>query len=252
MFAALTTRVQRASSDLIIASKRSGGPVVVCMPSFASWLPIVPCCSTLLMSALSLAITAAGVPAGTSAPYQVSTSSCVWPCSRKVGTCGNALERAPLVVRLPRKRKPAALGFLERVDEALPEERQGLAVSTLGKVIRRGWDWIGLSSASPALVTGVIEAPGLAAALTLNKGDFLRTGRGGITYLAYRKAIQEAVQAQLAAWGEGRDGEPGRHGGRLQRSLLCRTAQHRRARRGRGRVVSKHRGQFKRRRACLD
>ncbi len=120
---------------------------------------------------------------------------------------GKRGERAPLVVRLPRKRKPAALGFLERVDEALPEERQGLAVSTLGKVIRRGWDWIGLSSASPALVTGVIEAPGLAAALTLNKGDFLRTGRGGITYLAYRKAIQEAVQAQLAAWGEGRDGE---------------------------------------------
>jgi hypothetical protein len=116
-------------------------------------------------------------------------------------------ERAPLVVRLPRKRKPAALGFLERVREPLPEERQGLAISTLGKVIRRGWDWIGLSSASPSLVTGVIEAPGLAAALTLNKGDFLRAGRRGITYLAYRKAIQEAVQAQLAAWGEGRDSE---------------------------------------------
>lgn len=116
-------------------------------------------------------------------------------------------ERAALVVRLPRKRRPAALGFLERVRVPLSEERQGLAISTLGKVIRRGWDWIGLSSSSPGLVGGLIEAPALAAALTLNKGDFLRTGRRGITYLAYRKAIQEAVRTQLAAWGEGRDPE---------------------------------------------
>lgn len=116
-------------------------------------------------------------------------------------------ERAALAVRLPRKRKPAAVGVLERVREALPEEQQGLAISTLGKVIRRGWDWIGLAPASPSLTTGLVEAPGLSAALTLNKGDFLRAGRRGITYLAYRKAIQEAVQAQLAAWGEAPDRE---------------------------------------------
>jgi hypothetical protein len=89
----------------------------------------------------------------------------------------------------------------------LAEERQGLAVSTLGKVIRRGWDWIGLTSSSPALVSGLVEAPGLSAALTLSKGDFVRAGRRGITYLAYRKAMQEAVQAQLAAWGEAEDRE---------------------------------------------
>jgi hypothetical protein len=120
---------------------------------------------------------------------------------------GEAAESATLVVRLPRKRKPAAVGRLERVASPLPEDRQGLAVSTLGKVIRRGWDWIGLSSSSPALVGGLIEAPGLSAALTLNKGDFVRAGRRGITYLAYRKALQEAVQAQLTAWGEARDRE---------------------------------------------
>ena len=114
-------------------------------------------------------------------------------------------ERASLVVRLARKRKPGAIGVLERVRETLPEERQGLAISTLGKVIRRGWDWIGLAPSSPGLTAGLVEAPGLSAALTLNKGDFLRSGRRGITYLAYRKAIQEAVQAQLAAWGEAPD-----------------------------------------------
>ncbi len=120
---------------------------------------------------------------------------------------GESAEQAPLVVRLPRKRKPAAVGYLERVASPLPEDRQGLAVSTLGKVIRRGWDWIGLSSSSPGLVGGLIEAPGLSAALTLNKGDFVRAGRRGITYLGYRKALQEAVQAQLTAWGEARDRE---------------------------------------------
>ena len=120
---------------------------------------------------------------------------------------GDSGERAALVVRLPRKRKPAAFGFLARVTSPLPEDLQGLAISTLGKVIRRGWDWIGLTSSSPGLVGGLIEAPGLSSALTLNKGDFVRAGRRGITYLGYRKALQEAVQAQLGAWGEARDRE---------------------------------------------
>jgi hypothetical protein len=116
-------------------------------------------------------------------------------------------ERGGLAVKLPRKRKAAASGYLERSSFPLPEDRRGIAVSTLGKVIRRGWDWVGLSPTTPEVVCGLIEAPGLASALTLNKGDFIRAGRRGITYLAYRKAIQEAVQAQLTAWGETRDPE---------------------------------------------
>ena len=47
--------------------------------------------------------------------------------------------------------------------------------------------------------------PALAECLTLNKADFLRTGPRGATYLAYRRAIQEAVSQQLAAWGDARD-----------------------------------------------
>lgn len=52
---------------------------------------------------------------------------------------------------------------------------------------------------------GVIEAPALAAALTLNKGDFVRVGTRGALYLGYRKAIQEAVSKQLAVWGDARE-----------------------------------------------
>jgi hypothetical protein len=113
-----------------------------------------------------------------------------------------ATESAPIAVRLARKRKPSAAGYLVRDGKTLPEEQRGLAVSTFGKVIKRGWDWLGLTPATPDRVGGLIEAPALAECLTLSKADFIRVGARGAVYLAYRKAIQEAVAAQLAAWGD--------------------------------------------------
>ena len=56
---------------------------------------------------------------------------------------GSEGETAWFTVRLPRKKKPAAVGYLRRVGEPLAEDERGLAISTLGKVIRRGWDWVG-------------------------------------------------------------------------------------------------------------
>jgi hypothetical protein len=110
-----------------------------------------------------------------------------------------------LQIRLARRRKPSAFGYLLREDIPLPEEQRGLAISTYGKVIRRGWDWLGLTPSAPERVGGLIEVPELAACLTLNKGDFIRTGARGASYLAFRKAIQEAVSAHLAAWGDARE-----------------------------------------------
>ncbi len=118
-----------------------------------------------------------------------------------------AAERADLVVRLSRKRKPSAVGWLIRGASPLPEDRRGLAVSTYGKVIKRGWDWLGVTPAQADRVGGLIEAPALAECLTLNKGDFIRTGARGAIYLAYRRAIQEAVVRQLAEWGDARDAD---------------------------------------------
>jgi hypothetical protein len=109
--------------------------------------------------------------------------------------------RDPLTIKIGRQRKPSGVGYLSRHDEPLPEHERGLAISTLGKVIRRGWDWLGVTPAEPDRIEGLIEVPALAEALTLNKGDFLRHGRRGRLYLSYRKAIQEAVARQLAAWG---------------------------------------------------
>jgi len=108
----------------------------------------------------------------------------------------------PVEIRLARKRKPSAVGYLVRRAAPVPHDEQGIAVSTLGKVITRGWDWLGLTPASGDSVGGLVEIPALAAALTLNKTDFVRTGTGGALYLGYRKALQEVVTRQLAAWGD--------------------------------------------------
>ena len=116
-----------------------------------------------------------------------------------------APDQGPLEIRMMRKRKPSAFGYLIREEVPLAEERRGLSISTYGKVIRRGWDWLGLTPSDPERVGGLIEVPELAACLTLNKGDFIRVGTRGAAYLAFRKAIQEAVSKQLAAWGDARE-----------------------------------------------
>ncbi len=115
-------------------------------------------------------------------------------------------ESAPVEVRIGRKRKPSAVGYLAVAGAALADEARGVAISTLGKVIKRGWDWLGVSPPAPERIGGVIEVPALAGCLTLSKSDFVRSGLRGATYLSYRKAIQEAVSRQLAQWGHVRDG----------------------------------------------
>ena len=116
-------------------------------------------------------------------------------------------ETADLAVRLARKRKPSAVGYLVREPFAFPDARRGIAISTFGKVIKRGWDWLGVSPTAPDRISGLIEVPALASCLTMNKVDFLRAGPRGATYLAYRKALQEAVTRELARWGDAPTGD---------------------------------------------
>ena len=78
-------------------------------------------------------------------------------------------------------------------------------MSTLGKTIKSGWEWLGITPATPERIGGCIEVPALAECLTLNKADFIRSGPRGAISLAFRKAIQEAVSRQLEAWGDSRD-----------------------------------------------
>jgi hypothetical protein len=119
----------------------------------------------------------------------------------------DTVQDAPIMIHTGRKRKPSGMGYLARSAEPLPESQRGIAVSTLGKVIKRGWDWLGITPVDAERVHGLIEVPALAEALTLNKSDFVRTGTRGALYLTYRKAIQEAISTQLAVWGDDQETE---------------------------------------------
>jgi hypothetical protein len=132
-----------------------------------------------------------------------------------------ARDRVTIPIRIGRRRIPSAIASLERREgsSTSEEDREGIAVSTFGKVIKRGWDWLGLTPATPSRVSGLIEAPDLAGCLTLSKNDFIRTGPRGATYLAYRKAIQEVVSRQLTAWGDARDEDARPRTVRLERDL---------------------------------
>jgi hypothetical protein len=127
-------------------------------------------------------------------------------------------ERVPVAIRVGRRRTPSVVGYLER-KSLQPTDRDGVAVSTFGKVIKRGWDWLGLAPGARAGVSGLIEAPDLAACLTLSKNDFVRTGTRGATYLTYRKAIQEVVSRQLTDWGDATDADARPRTVRLERDL---------------------------------
>lgn len=129
-------------------------------------------------------------------------------------------DRVPVALRIGRQRRPSAVGYLARHAQPLPDGDQGIAISTLGKVIRRGWDWLGITPAEGDRIEGLIEVPSLAEALTLNKGDFRRTGSAGALFLTYRKAIQEMVTTQLEAWGQSPPADVGRASTRpLERDL---------------------------------
>lgn len=128
-------------------------------------------------------------------------------------------EHVPIEVKVGRRRSPSVVGYIER-RARVPPEREGIAISTFGKVIKRGWEWLGLAPSAQGRFTGLLEAPDLSACLTLSKNDFLRSGAQGAVYLGYRKAIQEIVSHQLTVWGDRRDEDARPRIARLERDLV--------------------------------
>ncbi len=100
------------------------------------------------------------------------------------------------------RRKPLGMVRLRAGSEPVPEDRRGLAISVLGKVVKRGWEWLGLAPEHPELVSGLVEVPSLVAILTTNKADFLRDPASLQRFYGARKQVQEAVGALLAELGE--------------------------------------------------
>lgn len=99
------------------------------------------------------------------------------------------------------------IGLLLKTSQELPEDNRGLAISTFGKVIKRGWDWLGITPRNPTHLTGVVELPDLVVCLTTNKCDFLRDPNSLQKYYKARKAVQDAVGEVFDKLGETRPGE---------------------------------------------
>jgi hypothetical protein len=75
----------------------------------------------------------------------------------------------PFTVRMGARSRLVGAGRLFVAPGPVPEESRGLAVSTYGKVIKRGWEWLGIAPLRPDLVCGLVEAPMLASLLTISK-----------------------------------------------------------------------------------
>ncbi|MBI4063640.1 MAG: ATP-binding protein [Elusimicrobia bacterium] len=105
-------------------------------------------------------------------------------------------------VRMGKRRNPIGIGFIAKYAEPLSQEFQGIAIATFGKVIKKGWDWLGLIPKGSAFISGAIEIPELAKILTTNKADFLRDKNSLKLYYQFRKAIQSALVPILQDFGE--------------------------------------------------
>lgn len=78
----------------------------------------------------------------------------------------------------------------------------GLWISTFGKVIKGGWEWLGITPKNGHCLVGLVEVPALSQILTTNKNDFLSDSGSLKKYYRFRKAIQEAVLPVLRLLGE--------------------------------------------------
>ena len=120
-------------------------------------------------------------------------------------------------VHREKSRSIVGAGFLERASidrnfwarflgrEPRRPQDAGLKISTYGKVIKGGWEWLGLSPKNPEYVSGVVEVPEMSQILTTNKADFLSDAGSLRKYYRMRKAVQAAVAPALRALGESRD-----------------------------------------------
>lgn len=96
-------------------------------------------------------------------------------------------------------------GWLSRLAGKAPSERHiasGLSVSTYGKVIKTGWEWVGIMPKSAETLVGVVEIPAISEVLTTNKSDFLTDAAHLRKFYRLRKAVQQAIMPVLRSLGE--------------------------------------------------
>ncbi len=106
-------------------------------------------------------------------------------------------------ISFDKRRKGAdGFGYLTKSDSEVSSDLLGIGISTYGKVIKRGWEWLGIFPKSGLRVSGLVEIPALSEILTTNKSDFLKDSASLNKYYKYRKAIQEVVLPIFEEFGE--------------------------------------------------
>lgn len=118
-------------------------------------------------------------------------------------------------VYLGKNKKPIGAGFLikKALDqnwiEHLTGQTQkesnlspGFSISTFGKIIKSGWEWLGVLPKNHTSLCGIVEIPAMSELLTTNKNDFLSDSTHLKQYYKIRRAIQEALMPILKSLGE--------------------------------------------------
>lgn len=99
------------------------------------------------------------------------------------------------IMRRGKSRKPYGFARFELHPDIVPEEMQGIAVSTFGKVIKR--DYLKQYFPNMNRVTGIIEVPELVECLTTNKCEFRKEGTAGNKYYRFSKLAQQEFRKWL-------------------------------------------------------
>jgi hypothetical protein len=94
-----------------------------------------------------------------------------------------------------RKRRRIGRALFILLKEPVPEEQQGITISTYGKTIKR--DTLGAHPRHPDRVTGWFESPELVECLTTDKQDFIQQGSFGVKFKNVRRQLQEEFQKWL-------------------------------------------------------
>ena len=137
----------------------------------------------------------------------------IYPSGITIHLNGDALPQQPLVppANVERRHEIDIRGRGRRLigravfvlaKDPLPEDQQGIAISTYGKNIRR--DTLGVYPRRPEFITGWVEAPDLVECLTLNKQDFSDSGRQGEKFKRIRRQLQKPFADWLQEIGETR------------------------------------------------
>jgi len=106
-----------------------------------------------------------------------------------------AIKTRHYILHRGRSRMPYGLAHFELHPSPLPENLQGIAISTFGKIIKR--DFLKQHFNGMDRVTGITEVPELVECLTTNKCDFRKDGTAGQKYYKFNKAIQQEFRRWL-------------------------------------------------------